>query len=145
MSDLPFNGLTKDNWRGRLAFVLNEKLYQQGSGQLRVRKGPWDLTEKHCCLGVLCEIAGIPGDLPADQGDSYAFDGETGELPQTLAEHLDITTAGDLLHEYETLDKFDEANFSSALTELNDDTDIGFAGIAKVLLDDKVEFKPFNT
>lgn len=41
--------------------ALRSGKYKQGDGQLKIKSDPYDV--RHCCLGVLCEVAeaeGIP-------------------------------------------------------------------------------------
>jgi hypothetical protein len=46
--------------------ALRSGKYQQGKGALR------NSDNRYCCLGVLCDIVGVPSELPEDS-DHYIF------------------------------------------------------------------------
>lgn len=65
--------------------ALRSGQYKQGKGYLK--KG-----DCHCCLGVLCEVAGIKPELDPDREGAYKYDGQPFSLPpklRTLFDNLD--------------------------------------------------------
>lgn len=59
--------------------ALRSRKYKQGKGQLKLgRKDP-----RHCCLGVLCEIAKAEGVI-------RTYDGGRGGLPEKVREWADL-------------------------------------------------------
>lgn len=103
--------------------ALRSGKYKQGRGGLRVITPE---GQKHCCLGVLCEVAKLEGlpvtDRPGLDGE-YLFDG---------ADMLGVPTA---LREWVGYEN-EEAAWSVGtawLPSLNDDRGVTFEGIAALL------------
>lgn len=93
---------------------------KQGKDSLRPTRG------KMCCLGVLCEIyrreTGLGKWKKSDAG--YAFDGENGTLTDAVVEWAEVKDHNPDI----PMDTYDRT-----LSELNDETDLGFVGIAKLI------------
>jgi hypothetical protein len=107
--------------------ALRSGEYPQGRSVLR-RDGPWQ--DKFCCLGVLCEIAGLPKEL---QGNAYIYkagdrplDKSTTQLPLALAEHLGMTIAG-------YIPSREGMGSTSSLMGENDASGASFAAIADII------------
>jgi hypothetical protein len=63
--------------------ALRSGTYQQGNGYLRTTRN------SYCCLGVLCEVAGLKAEKRFDDSTIYAYDGgATATLPPRLFEHM---------------------------------------------------------
>lgn len=95
-----------------------------------------------CCLGVLCRIAVDEGviDSPTEKDGIYFFDGEFMTLPSRVGEWagldshnpfvvtpIDYTEGeGDWAFEY-------RKGANVVLASLNDNTELGFSGIADII------------
>ncbi len=69
----------------------------------------------YCCLGVACEVAGIPKLALTSRGDIIKFDEEVSRLPDYLAAKLKMYSNGRL----HVIASIDGVNYTS-LTEMND-------------------------
>jgi hypothetical protein len=71
--------------RNRWIAALRSGRYAQGKGYLR--QDDMDGVARYCCLGVLCEVAGIewvtPGNVTTDD-DDYGYMGATEWAPSFL-------------------------------------------------------------
>lgn len=89
--------------------ALRSGEYTQGRTQLRTESIDGK-TSGYCCLGVLCEISGLP------------YEGYHGILPSRVMEWAGMkTTEGQLPKAYKAKDD----TYQSLLWELNDKTDNG--------------------
>ncbi len=98
---------------GRWTWALRSGNYSQGKGLLRDRKGNF------CCLGVLCDIAEEEGIVVFDTV-ARTYDGKDEYLPESVQIWAGI---------FDRIGTFNQ----SKLTELNDDYEIDFDGIARVI------------
>jgi hypothetical protein len=75
--------------------ALRSGKYKQGQGLLR------SANDRYCCLGVLCEVAGVPAKqvsyedarwrgIPQDQMGCYDYDNECGFLSSRLRVNLGV-------------------------------------------------------
>jgi hypothetical protein len=112
--------------------ALRSGKYRQGFGALR--KGLGLDNDQYCCLGVLCEVAGLSSNRPlGDDAYIYAFEKDKGLLtsyncsntclPGTLAEKLELMRVP-TVH----IDGFDVS-----LVTLNDDRKMSFKQIADII------------
>lgn len=71
---------------------LRSGKFKQGSGRLKLT--PEAGEPLHCCLGVLCVIAGLPEELRTVGGGwtMSAFDGCTAVLGTDLLDRFDLPT-----------------------------------------------------
>lgn len=89
--------INKDHFREWVAALRSGK-YQQGLSALR------RVDNTFCCLGVACEIAGVPCVL--SEGDHkmvtyfYGAERRTGALPAEAQEWLGIDTSNPLVNYY---------------------------------------------
>ena len=67
--------------------ALKSKKFEQGQGSLH-KVGPTDI-HKFCCLGVLCEVAGIKSEATSD---FYSYDGNQSVLTKKLRDQLGLDT-----------------------------------------------------
>lgn len=56
-------------------------------GNYRLRK-----YNNFCCLGVLCEVQGVPAEVSVPTAGIYSYLGKIALFPPTLEEKLDLTT-----------------------------------------------------
>ena len=92
--------------------ALRSGKYKQGRDKL------CNLQNQYCCLGVLCEVAGIP---KVKEDDLLTFDGCTAALPPSLVEKVGL------------YDHFGQSKDSmSCLSHLNDNG-TPFSEIANLL------------
>jgi len=86
MSKFPkMNPKLKRDWIA----ALRSGKFRQGGGKLREEAGG---NPRYCCLGVLCEISGVP------------FDGDSMFLPATVRDLAGLASySGSRRHEVETL------------------------------------------
>jgi len=122
--------VTKDDFLPKLIAALRSGTYSKATGALQrlPREG---VTGGFCCLGVLCEIAGIEADKTSSgvEGLTNAvYEGNTGVLPDRLAAAIDVSAHGD----FQQPVKFNDRTFDS-LVQLNDRHDTTFDDIADVL------------
>lgn len=128
MSEELFNGLTRENFIARWTEALRSGKYAKTVGFLHTVNG-W------CCLGVLCDVAGLAGHKEVNEG-AYSYFGEIAQLPAQLAKHLDINENGGL-HVPLTFDKDRDGRADNeahhSLANINDDTNYSFSQIADVI------------
>jgi hypothetical protein len=65
-------------FRRKWVAALRSGDYIQGNGRLKMEEFPGIM--QHCCMGVLCEIVGIPSIL--DKKGTHSFRGQTEYPPQ---------------------------------------------------------------
>jgi hypothetical protein len=96
--------------------ALRSGYYKQGRGCLSVNK-------KHCCLGVLCDIAMVEGIVDFKLGENYNYyDGMCGVLPLAVSNWAGISTnTGNINH------------LNRTLADLNDSYDYSFNKIADAI------------
>ena len=116
--------------------------YRQTKAKLCQKDGD---RYKHCCLGVLCEVEGIVPNVSV--GGYKRYHGADEELPRSLAEKFGVKSSWvvDLNPIYGKAKKLDTKLFNKLckipnderdkvhLTNLNDDQELTFKEIAKVL------------
>lgn len=111
--------ILKEKWIS----ALRSGQYKQGRGRLR------NEDDHYCCLGVLCEVMGIPWEPSEETGDmSYA--GSIAYVPGQYAQQIGITPGG-LFDKEITMSDLDDQTFSG-VAALND-AGYSFAVIANVI------------
>ncbi len=125
---------------GKWINALRGKEFTQDKGQLKSIEG-------YCCLGVKYEIEGYKPTWHPFY-NSYVFEGGMDVLPNSDTARSwgikEIVTEGEIEKVISIVDKYDDIeqyyNFlgncytrQDVLAKLNDDTNIGFEGIAEVL------------
>lgn len=103
--------------------ALRSGKYKQGDGYLKALDDTGEL--EYCCLGVLCEIQGIPNKL---HKDFYEFDNDelgtkSSLLPRELSLKLGLRECGDFIKGMPKLDG------NTSLTHANDNG-VSFTEIA---------------
>ena len=71
--------------------ALRSGKYKQGKGFLK--KG-----DCHCCLGVLCEVAGIKPEPDPDREGVYKYDGQPFSLPPKLSMQFALLNQANLIN-----------------------------------------------
>jgi hypothetical protein len=73
--------------------ALRSSEYVQGQNQLTELTGLEDEPARHCCLGVLCELAVAAGVVSSvrDVQDYRTYDGEINYLPSSVQEWAGIS------------------------------------------------------
>jgi hypothetical protein len=102
--------------------ALKSGKYKQGKNYLAQNtKVGW----RHCCLGVACEVLGVPGVTKSVSGlDRKVFGGDTSYAPDSVVCQLK------LFDKYGTLD----ADVSGGdLVTVNDESHRGYAPIIKLI------------
>lgn len=69
--------------------ALRSGNYQQGKNNLHVTNGESGEDDKFCCLGVLCEVAGVKGE-PDEYDAIVYYDGRDDMLSDVLLEWLEL-------------------------------------------------------
>lgn len=73
--------------------ALRSGKYEQGNRFLQ------SVDHKFCCLGVLCEVAGMVGSITTGTvKPCYTYDGHSGLLPEELSRKLDESIEMYLIH-----------------------------------------------
>ena len=103
--------------------ALRSGEYKQAQGALKVKTDEGPL---HCCLGVVCELAGLPSALRTPNGLMYTFYdsglAESSTLPPTAREWLGVTKShGIVFSDEETLPSLNDTG--STFEELADRID----------------------
>jgi len=75
--------MNRDELRVAWLEALRSGEYKQGTGVL------CNLQNQYCCLGVLCEVAGVPKEEDKEEG-AFTFDGERAALSQHLTEKVGL-------------------------------------------------------
>lgn len=122
--------------RNRKAWLeaLRSGSYKQTKGKLKSRNG------SYCCLGVLCEVAGVPkvydageyqyGPLEAVEKDEWSQYSATA-LPPVAQEWLGVSTSEPRLAKpVVVVDKYGDEEEITSLISLNDDYGWSFEQIA---------------
>jgi hypothetical protein len=118
--------------------ALRSGKYKQAKGKLRARNGAM------CCLGVLCEVAGLERSYDKHRKIyDYDYGGEVNDmvLPEPFASALNMDGGGAVIDEddYEDVKSTlsdnvaKELGSSGGLTELNDSGVVSFKDIADLL------------
>ena len=108
--------------------ALRSGRYKQGHGALAISSGRAHVSDKFCCLGVLCDLAVqakvIPAPTLAPDNEWYSYEHAYGELP-----HEVMTWAG-----LDSADPWVPLNGSDHnLSTLNDDHRLSFKRIARLV------------
>lgn len=111
------------------ALALESGKYRQGRSFLRQRGRS---GVEHCCLGVLCEISGLPFAPSNFNSRLSAFAGETSSLPLSLSQRFGIGMFGRLPFNVSLTGAHNNDGSVCILSELNDH-DVPFADIAKII------------
>lgn len=114
----------KEN-RAKWVKALRSGKYKQGEGVLFDKK-----TKAYCCLGVLCNVAGIkPVTSKTAKGVSL-FDGAENTAPQTAMDFVGLSTEGGA---FDDLEQKYYKDITNALWKLNDEHRFTFKQIADVI------------
>lgn len=120
--------LTKENFLGEWLKALRSGDYQKGQGALRTSNG------KYCCLGVLCEIAGVPREDRQNESSRYdvtdhGSNYSTSYMPDRIADYFGIRIALN----FKNLVMLDGGKFEN-IAEINDSTlGYSFEQIANII------------
>jgi hypothetical protein len=115
--------------KARWLEALRSGKYQQGSCYLRD-------GDKYCCLGVLCEVLGVPSTPIRDDGSCtiydheenvHLYDGSKSYLSISTAERAGLSTNGELGEAFEY-----KGGMFDSLVGLND-CGVSFAEIADII------------
>lgn len=135
---------------------LRDPNTKQAKGRLRVTKDS-DGSQSYCCLGVLCEVAGIPTGRSHTYRDGYGertgvyaefvadrSDTSATALPVSLAEHMDMFVNGATNNGVAV--RIEGKGIVGSLVEANDNAGYTFAEIADLIEQNETAFfKRFNT
>ena len=96
----------RPTWRGELVTINRENFatwtaalrsgeYKQGVGMLKQRRRDGSDEILHCCLGVACELAGLPSEPSAPGASDFTFRDrdrrELAVLPHSAREWLGVS------------------------------------------------------
>lgn len=121
--------VTPENFITEWVKALRSDEYQKGTGYLRVNAD--DGVARFCCLGVLCEVAGLQ--TMGDNGTPVYVDdlgsSSNTRLPYGFAEYLGIHEAGKLREEISPT----RNRIFDSLIDINDEAGLTFAEIADII------------
>lgn len=122
--------VTPENFIAEWTKALRSGEYKKGRGYLRTNNE--DGTQSYCCLGVLCEIAGLNRDED-ERHPHYRIDGisaSSTRLPTYLANYLGLGPNTDGIFKEQT--EFSGEKYDS-LMSINDETTATFSDIADII------------
>jgi len=102
-------------------------------GQLRLVKKDENKHLKYCCLGVLCKLYIQETGDNIFSKDNYTFAGERYDLPKKVKKWAGLSS--DQINEDTIVSKSKNSDdgYCVGLIAINDDTEIGFKGIADII------------